>query len=298
MEKKRCLFCNETVEVETIDDCDWYISCCCSPDGSYGLHNHSFEFYQSLSYETKRQMFPIISAHIREQTDCGETVALAGEDLNAIETDPRRPVTIEDKGYRLLQYLHRHTSKPGEPVVIRQLSKSFNLTYSPNLQELVYIITKLMDEKSLEREGSTFKLTEKGWREAVASGRGRSYKPCVVLLPDVDKQRPEWSVNVLPTIEQCGYLPHVIEKAEAGQTGDHMEQLLSKCKLVIADLTGHSPEVYFAAGLALGMNKTVIWTLPHGEANRLPVHSELIRPLVWETTDELAAMVHQRLSLS
>lgn len=34
------------------------------------------------------------------------------------------------------------------------------MTYSPNLQELVYIIDKLISDQLLIREGMTFKLTE------------------------------------------------------------------------------------------------------------------------------------------
>ncbi|XEC97271.1 hypothetical protein AB6A23_12380 [Paenibacillus tarimensis] len=297
MEKKRCFFCNETVEVDVRSDCEWYIGCNCSPDGEYGLRSESIDQFHSLAYAVKREMFPIISAYIREKTDCGEEVRLTIEDVNSIKHSADRPATVKEKGARLLQYLHRHSSGPNEPVVIHPFSRSFNLTYSLTLQEFVYIITNLLDEQVIEREGNTLRLTEKGWREAVAGLQGRTYKPCVVLLSDVHKQHPEWSNNILPTIERCGYIPQVAEKPEEDLPGCQTDRLLSKCKLVIADLSGHLPDVYFAAGLALGMNKTVIWTVPRSDAGRLPVRSELIRPMVWGTTDELAAMLHERLTL-
>lgn len=48
------------------------------------------------------------------------------------------------------------------------------MTYSPNLQELVYIIDKLISDQLLIREGMTFKLTETGWNEAAESAGGRN----------------------------------------------------------------------------------------------------------------------------
>ncbi|MFD1904140.1 hypothetical protein ACFSQ7_08845 [Paenibacillus rhizoplanae] len=117
---------------------------------------------------------------------------LAFSDLEDIVDAPGIPVTAEDKGDRLLHYLHRHCDVPGEPVVIHPLSRSYNLTYSPNLQELVYIIDRLQNEDLLIREGMNFTLTPLGWEEAVATAGGRTLQKCTVLLPDNEKLQAEW----------------------------------------------------------------------------------------------------------
>lgn len=296
MQKKHCLFCDEFVPIESKGDYDRYVGCYCSPGGFYSLLRDSYVPIHSFPHQKKRQIFPIISAYIRELTDCDETVTLSIEDLDTIGNSPRIPVTIEEKGGRLLQYLYRHSEGPGEPVVIQPLSHSYNLTYSPNLQELVYIIEKLREEQSIVRESVTFKLTEKGWREAAARAGGRKLKSCFVLLSDDDEWCAEWSENVLPKIEQCGYMPRLFNHSGAENT-DNSIQLISESKLIIADLTSHSPVVYFAAGYALGKDIPVIWTVNRSQADKLFVQSHHIRPIIWDTAEEIAAMLQQRLSI-
>lgn len=297
MIKKHCMFCDEIVAIEADGDYDKYIGCSCSPGGYYSLRRDSYELINSLPHQKKRDMLHVISAYIREQTDCDEKVMLSIDDLDSIVNSPKIPVSIEDKGNRLLQYLYRHAEGPEEPVVIQPLSSSYNLTYSPNLQELVYIIDKLINEQLLIREGMTFKLTEKGWNEAATSAGGKKLKPCLILISDDEGARIEWQEKLLPKIEQCGYLPRLIAHSTA-QNGEKYElQQIADSKLIIADLTGLSPEVYFSAGYALGLNIPVIWTVQSNSADKLFIQIQDVRPLVWDTADELAVILQQRLTV-
>ncbi|MEK4058232.1 MULTISPECIES: hypothetical protein [Paenibacillus] len=297
MNKKHCLFCDEIVPIKPEGDYDRYIGCACSPGGFYSLRRDSYEPINSLPHPKKRDMLHLISAYIRELTDCDEKVTLAANDLEPIANSPKIPVTIEDKGNRLLQYLYRHSEGPEEPVVIQPLSSSYNLTYSPNLQELVYIIDKLINEQLLIREGMSFKLTGKGWSEAAANAGGKKLKPCVVLISDEGDLRTEWLELLLPKIEQCGYLPRLLTHTKTQSREQYSLELIADSKLMIADLSGQSPEVYFAAGYALGLNIPVIWTVNGSDADNLFVQIQDIRPMVWDTAEELAVLLQQRLSL-
>ncbi|MHA6528773.1 hypothetical protein [Paenibacillus sp. BAC0078] len=297
MNKKHCLFCDEIVPITPEGDYDRYIGCSCSPGGFYSLLRDSYEPINSFPYQKKRDMLHLVSAYIRELTDCDEKVALSAKDMESIANSPKIPVTIEDKGHRLLQYLYRHSEGPGEAVVIHPLSSSYNLTYSPNQQELVYIIEKLRNEQLLIREGLSFKLTEKGWNEAAASTEGKELKPCFVLISDKEELRTEWLEKLLPKIEQCGYLPRLLTHTKTQTHEKYSLELITDSKLIIADITGQSPEVYFTAGYALGLNIPVIWTVNSSDNDKLFVHTSVIRPIVWNTAEELAIMLEQRLSL-
>lgn len=296
MNKKYCLFCDEMVSTKLEGDYDRYIGCSCSPGGSYCLESDSYEPINSLPHQKKRDMLHVLSAYIRELTDCDEKVMLSANDIESIANSPRIPVTIEDKGNRLLQYLYRHSEGPGEAIVIQPLSSSYNLTYSPNLQELVFIIDKLSNEDLLIREGMTFKLTEKGWSEAAASAGGGKIMPCFVLISDEGDSRTEWVEKLLPKIEQLGYLPRLLTHSKTQNREKYNLELIADSKLVIADLTGQSPEVYLAAGFAFGLNIPVIWTVNNSDADHLFVQINEIRPIVWETAEELAVLLQQRLA--
>lgn len=298
MMKKRCLFCDEIVPTKPEGDYDRYLGCSCSPDGSYSLLRDSYESINSLPHPKKRSMLHIISAYLREQTDRDEAIVLSSNDLETIVNAPTIPVTIEDKGIRLLQYLYRHSDRAGESVVIHPLSSNYNLTYSPNLQELVYIIDKLRNEQLIIREGTSFQLTEQGWHEAAASAGGKKLKPCTILIANDENMSTEWQDRILPIIEQYGYLPRLLTYATT-RTSDgekYSLELIADSKLIIADLTGQSPEVYFAAGYALGLSIPVIWSMNSRDADTLPVKIKEIRPIVWNSAEELISILQQRLT--
>ncbi|AJY76697.1 hypothetical protein [Paenibacillus beijingensis] len=295
MESKRCLFCDTVVPVKKNGEEDLFVGCYCAPASSYSLDCESYDRLSMLSYTKQRVLYPIASAYIRELTDCEEQVRLSLPELERVAASPHIPATVEEKGIRLLRYLRRNSSAPMNPVVIQPLTKSFNLTYSPNLQEMVYIIETLKDNELVERTGSTLRLTESGWRRAEESmGDGR-LKPCYVAAADWGAHKEMWTEEVLPRIQQCGYLPRYGGQAADEKSGDTALRLTAECKLLIADLTEHAHEVYLAAGCAMGLNIPVIWTVHREAVDSIPVTSDYIRPIVWETGDELAAMLQQRL---
>lgn len=296
MEKKRCLFCSEFVPVEQKGEHVHFLGCHCAPNSFYGLKSDHYLTIHSLPYTVKNKRFSLISGYIREKTDCGEKVLLGMEEVEAIEDVATIPVTIEDKENRLLQFIYRNAEGPEDSILIQPLSNHFNLTYSPNLQELVYIIEKLKEAQLLIREGLSFKLTDKGWNTAAASAGGRKLKSCCVLLPEDEDTRSTWLVDIFPKIEQCGFLPRLLQQTEPEQMGTQSLLEYSESKLMIADITEHSPEVYFAAGYGLGKNIPVIWTMRSSDHAELSVRSHPIRPLMWENTADLASMLQQRLN--
>ena len=295
MGKKYCLFCDELVSIEVQGDYDRYAGCHCSPEGSYNLLRDSYEAINAFPHGKKHQMFPILSAYIREQTDREERVSLSMDDLEPLMNSPKIPVTIEEKGHRFLQYLYRHTQGAEEQVVI-PLTHNFNLTYSPNLQELVFIIDKLQSEQFLIREGMTFKLTDLGWREAAERAGGKKLKPCVVLISDSIENSANWLDMVLPKIQQCGYMPRLYNSMDRENHELQSMDRIAESKLIVADLSGQSPEVYFAAGYGLALKIPVLWSVKESELDNLILPSYEIRPIVWTHPEELSALLQQKLN--
>ncbi|WP_138751033.1 hypothetical protein [Paenibacillus sinopodophylli] len=296
MEKKRCLFCSEYVPVEPKGEFDRFLGCHCAPESSYSLQREHYVTIHALPYTVKNKRFPIISGYIREKTDCGDKVVLGENDLQAITDAPTIPVTIEDKERRLLQFIYRNTKGPGDSVLIQPLSNHFNLTYSPNLQELVYIIEKLKEAQLLIREGLNFKLTDSGWSIAAASAGGSKLKDCCVLLPEDEGMRAEWLDQIFPKIEQCGYRPRLFQPSEREYTDAYSLLEYSDCKLMIADLSEHSPEIYLVAGIGMGKNIPIISTMRSSVQAEDCVRMPAIRPLMWESSEELAMLLQQRIA--
>jgi hypothetical protein len=290
MDTKRCLFCNKIVSIEVKGNDEVYFGCCCAPDSCYSLTGDSYVSFISISLENRRDLFPIISGYIRDLTECGEQVALSYDDLETIQNSARVPMTIDEKENLLLRYFHNRCSGPHEPVHIRPLSENFNLTYSRNLQEFVYVIEQLRDKKWIERTGTTFELTKYGWEEAAARIGKKQLKPCIVWLPG-DSLHPKWREFVFPIIEKHGFFARFVELTNL----EDSIGLISKCKLLITEMTCDTSEGYFASGLALGLGITVICTKQHSHGEVLPPLMNQLKPILWGELEELTFALQNKL---
>lgn len=288
MPNKHCPFCNELVPTEPAGDYDRFIGCFCSPGGNYHLLSDSYSAIQSFSYVKKRALFPIVSAYIREKTGDKDRVFLTLDDMDIIPNYEGIPATMAEKEARLLQFLYKNSEAPGEAVVLHPLLQHYNLTYSLNLQEFVYIIEKLRDRQCIKREGGTLRLTETGWQEAAAGSGGRKRKSCLVLMSSDEEYEQEWLETVLPKLEQLGYIADVADCSNLDDSDTGLAHLIVESKLIVADVTHRPPTEYFAAGYALALNIPVVWTMKPDRGN--PGHTSQLplRPVLWNTTEELS----------
>ncbi|MFD0588184.1 hypothetical protein ACFQZE_09245 [Paenibacillus sp. GCM10027627] len=294
MMKKHCLFCNELVEMATEEDYNRFTECMCAPGAFYRLHRGAYTAVQSFSYAKKRQLLPLVSGYIREMTEGGARIDLTLEQVEAIASSPDIPMTTEEKEKRLLRYLFRNTEAPEEAVGFHPLSRNFNISYSANLQEFVYVMEKLRENELIVREGSVLKLTEMGWSMAASYSGGGKRKACCVLAGD-DELGLEWISSLVPGLEQCGYSTRLFQPSSMKRMDDSIFEAIAGSKLIVADLTGAGPEIFYAAGFAARAGIPVVWTVYKGQADNWIAQNEWIRPLPWESTEELVALLQQKL---
>ncbi|TVY11390.1 hypothetical protein [Paenibacillus cremeus] len=290
MDTKRCLFCNKIVSFQVKDEKEIYTGCCCAPESNYSLTVESYASFASLSLDLSRQAFPIISGYIRNSTVCGEKVDVSFEDLETICNSADIPVTIEEKEYLLLRYLYKQCTGPDEPIHIRPLSEHYNLAYSRNLQEFVYIIERLRDKKWIERSGTTFQLTKDGWDETAARMAKIAPEPCVILLHKTSLQQI-WRDLVPPLLKQYGFHARFVETSNLNES----LELISECKLLVADLSDDTSRGCFAAGYALGIGIHVISTIPYSLREALPRLTNQLNTIYWEKTEDLSTALRTTL---
>lgn len=297
--KKACLFCGQIAAVAAEDGLYRFSGCRCAPAGFYQIEADCYDEIRAMPFGEKIRTLPLLSGYIRETLELGEAVTVTSGELQSILLSPRIPATLAEKGRKLLGYLRRHAGGPGEPVTMPPLATSFNVTYSPNQQELVFLMEKLREEKLLEREGTVVRLTASGWREAAVPGGG-DLPPCFVWLPDDERARGEWEEKLLPKLRQCGYAPALPARREDGSPAGAASSLttIDTCKLLVVDVTGRHPGAYLAGGYAMGRNIPVIWTAAAGgePVRHADAGWEEIRPIGWTDTDQLALLLEQRLA--
>lgn len=290
---KRCLFCDSPVPVKAgAGTLERFIGCDCAPAADYGIAAEHYEALGALSYPRQRELFPLASAYIREMTGLGRDVVVTAEEVEALPASPHVPLTVEAKSAKLLAYLRRQCAGPGEPVIVHRLARSYNLTYSQNLQEMVYVIEKLRDEELLERTGSVFSLTAKGWEQAGLAADGGMQKICVVAGSGDAEADAEWTGHVLPLLQQCGYTPRMLGR-EGDAEAERPLELLARAVLVLAELSGDAASASLAGGYALGAGIPLLWTSRQGAA--APPAWAGAAPLRWQDPEELSALLLQRL---
>ncbi|MFB9325605.1 hypothetical protein ACFFSY_06675 [Paenibacillus aurantiacus] len=289
METKRCLFCEQIVPARQVGEELLFEGCYCAPGGQYRLKHDYYAVGQDAGFRAKSELFPLVSGYIRERTEYDEAVALSEETIASIRTSADVPGTIEEKALRLLRYLYRNAQGPDVPVFIHRLTERYNLTYSPNLQEFIYIIDCLKQDGLIERSGSSLKLTVEGWARAAESEGRQGAKRCAVLLPRDEQLRQAWIEDIIPGLERIGFQPKLEDEADRRDGQADAAALLAGCKFAIADATGRSPSVFYAAGYAHGSRIPVIWTVRKDEAEGISVPAGQAHPIRWSDTEELAA---------
>ncbi|SDT49090.1 hypothetical protein SAMN05444162_4556 [Paenibacillaceae bacterium GAS479] len=291
---KRCLFCDISVPVKSgAGTIERFVSCDCAPGAEYSLSSEQYDALAAISYPRQRELFPLASAFIREMTGLGREVKLTADEVESLPASPHVPLTVEAKSAKLLAYLRRQTSAPGESVIVHRLARSFNLTYSQNLQEMVYVIEKLRDEELLERTGSVFTLTSKGWNQAELAVSGELQKICVIAGDGGKDQDGDWIGHVLPLLQQCGYTARLLGR-DGDSDSDLALDMLASADLVLAELSGAAVEAYLAGGYALAAGIQLLWIAREG-SEAAPDWAGAA-PLRWSTPEELSTLLLQRLS--
>lgn len=298
--QKRCLFCERTVNVRHPEKKSDFLfrQCYCSPDGQYEMSAEDYDQLNSWPHTKKRESFHLISGYIRENTDCGEPVRLTMDIADSIKESPLIPATIEEKKEKCLLFLKRHSSESGEPVQLNHLHEAYHLTYSPNLQEFIYILEEMKTDKLINRMGPTLSLTQKGWEEALKLTIPKGDKTCFIAIRDDSSGLLEcFQQIIIPQIEKQG-IDAVLADSSAGKVGGTRRQI-AQCDVMIADFTLPHREIYFEAGYAEGRGVPVIYTLHMESEDKaellLPEEALRSETIVWHSPEELAELLSTRL---
>lgn len=107
--------------------------------------------------------------------------------------------------------------------------------------------------------------------------------------------------GIRPAIESCGFRPVRIDRHEHNnKIDDEIVAAIRRAKFLIADFScdedGARGGVYFEAGLALGLNKPVIFTVRSADLNRVHFDTRQYNHIVWHSADELRVALINRIA--
>lgn len=112
-----------------------------------------------------------------------------------------------------------------------------------------------------DRKRSALRLTYEGWKHADTLRRrpGRSNQAFVAMWfhPEV---QGAFDKGIRPALEDTHHTPYRVDQgAHNNKIDDEIVAQIRRSRVVIVDMTGARPSVYFEAGFAMGLGIPVIW---------------------------------------
>jgi nucleoside 2-deoxyribosyltransferase len=101
-----------------------------------------------------------------------------------------------------------------------------------------------------------------------ASGTDSAIGFCAMWFKD--ELLPVWAQGIEPAIRDAGYDPQRIDRVHHNnKIDDEIVAMIRRSRFVVADFTGNRGGVYFEAGLAMGREIPVVWTIRRGRFHRV-----------------------------
>jgi len=110
-----------------------------------------------------------------------------------------------------------------------------------------------------------------------------------------------WEKGIKPAIQNSGYEPFRVDEAEdAGRIDDRIIAEIRRSRFVVADFThgetGARGGVYYEAGFAHGLGRTVIFTCRKNLIEKLHFDIRQYNHIVWEAPEDLRIKLANRIS--
>lgn len=137
-------------------------------------------------------------------------------------------------------------------------------------------------------------LTREGWERAarlrkVSPASGRT---CFVAMWFDDSMDDAWTRGLLPGAKDAGFTARRLkEEIHADRIDARIVAAIRESRFMVADVTGSRQAVYYEAGFADGLGKTVIWTCRSGDEDKLCFDTRQFRHIIWNEPIDLRSQL-------
>ncbi|MFY9343408.1 MAG: hypothetical protein WAT39_13005 [Planctomycetota bacterium] len=258
-----------------------------------------------------------LSAWVRERCDLGERYFDISGNLAEVEASlPTR--TFTEQLDLLLRLIERETVSLGQ-VARLDLDKTAPLVWARDGGEVVALLSHLRDLERVEPEQpggqmvrGAVRLSTKGLLrlEELSGSTALNDRIFVAMWfppkgnDEHEHMRGAYRDGILKAIEAAGYKPFRVD--EEPITDDRIDARIMvnirRSRALIADLTGHRPNVTFEAGFAAALGRPVLWSVRKDWFEKgLPFDVRQFPFLVWDSpaqiVKELVPRIQDRLGI-
>jgi hypothetical protein len=265
----------------------------CQRCGRYQIE-HAFKIRLERDRSEFEEDVPFLSAHTRQGSERHDFVTLNLSNWSELAAF-HRFTTVSQKLEKLLKLFCKRSTSFGYPVVIQETD--FVLIDAADQGELARLAAALKRQNALQEFGlGQYSVTPEGWLRADPVGPSgkpgtcfiaRSFHPSMELAAQGMREAIK---------TDCGYEPIDLGSVAHNENiNDRIIAEIRSAQFVVADFTGQSHGVYFEAGFAEGLGRTVIRTVQEDHAPALHFDTRQYFHLRWKAPEHFRRLLAEHI---
>ncbi|UAT29522.1 nucleoside 2-deoxyribosyltransferase [Bacillus badius] len=302
-----CLVCNRSASVTSFAEWDYAVDC--SFCGRYIISNGGKDYLDDSPYIKHKVKILMRERKINELKPIAlfkEHPADSKPHINfsivvideLISTFPKN---ISDRLNRSLKNIASSSVYPGDKLSFTEDHLSLIFTQSLAENEAFFLLNQLISDGLITGHAgypAELVVTVKGWNKIAELEEHDvvNDKQVFVAMMFKDEVEEAYECGIKEAITKTGFTPIRIDKKEHNnKIDDEIIAEIKRSKFVIADFTGHRGGVYFEAGFAMGLGKSVIWTCREDDLEDLHFDTRQYSHIVWKDPDDLREKLINRI---
>jgi hypothetical protein len=282
-----CLVCGHSVTPVTFNGNRWqsiFCPVCGSYEADYELAEDKLDQY-AVPPESRY----LVQAWLKRQTLLGSDSPRISDRLcaSAIANAPR--YTPTEKMQQLLVAYSICCRRPGG-IVTLDPDQDYPYAWAEDPGECRQYIQWLYQEKLLGNPESASSPTQEGWALATELQKQlkHSGRTAFVAMWFDDSFDKVWSDGLRPGIQDAGYEPYRMKEDIHSERIDfRLMAAIRSSRFLVAEVSAPRTAVYYEAGFAEGLGKTVIWVCQSDKLKGLSFDTRQFRHIAWKDFSDL-----------
>jgi hypothetical protein len=237
-----------------------------------------------------------LSAHLRQASDRGEVVEVRFDTWKEF-AEGHAHTSVPRRLHMVLELICKTSSAFGTTVALGP--DDFVLVDAAHFGEMHALAGALVEQQALQEviPGQSYIATARGWERFSPSDPGGVPGTCFAAL-SFDSLAEIYDAGIEPAGKACGLVVTRADKPEHNDViTDVIHAQIRSAQVIVADVTGQNPGVYFEAGLALGLGRIVIFSCREDEIRDKKVHFDTrqYNHVVWKDAADLRVRLERRM---
>jgi nucleoside 2-deoxyribosyltransferase len=249
--------------------------------------------------ELEDPLLPFLSCHTRQVWESdGHPFTVDSNWKHYAELHAR--TTLGQMLEKLLRVAEKRTPAPGALFQFDHLSE-FPLLDCARPDTALFLLNHAVDLKLIESGHGTkplWRIKFAGWEHIERTGlSSQSSARVFVAMSFKSALNQAFDEGIKPAIEtDCGLSCYRIDRDEHNEKiCDRILAEIRRCQIVVADFTNNAQGVYFEAGFALALGKTVIWSVRSNHIRRVHFDTRQYNHIVWKDPKDLRTRLRDRI---